>query len=278
MRLPRTTPGRYSVEAVAKALDVLEAFTGSGDLALNEVCRRVSLSKSRTFRLLHTLAERGYVERHEDGGRYRLGPKLLERASCVRRDIRQLARPFMQTLHDRFNETVNLGEMIGGEVLYLDILETSRPFRMTATVGCRMPVCRTAMGKALLACLKADEPGSPAHACLAGLHTRERQTINRQLERIRNRGYARDDEENEQGVACIGAAILDRSGNPVAALSISGPAHRIFSAEKSLAQGVMEMCRGISRSLGHTDSQPAPAGGISGSRGFHGTGQGGPRG
>jgi DNA-binding IclR family transcriptional regulator len=98
MRLPRTTVGKYSVAAVAKAPDILEVFSSRAELTLNEISRRVGLNKSRTFRLLHTLGERGYIDRRADGSRYQLGVKPCKRASHVRRDIKQLARPFMLTL------------------------------------------------------------------------------------------------------------------------------------------------------------------------------------
>src|SRR5690349_14741757 len=80
MKLPRETNDKYVVEAVLKALDVLESFRDSEELQLSEISKRVSLNKSRAFRLLHTLCERGYVERGTDGHRYRLGIKLFEHA------------------------------------------------------------------------------------------------------------------------------------------------------------------------------------------------------
>src|SRR3989449_5191675 len=137
MKLPRTTDHQYVVEAVAKALDLLEAFRDSEELSLNEISRRVGLNKSRSFRLLHTLAERGYVEKIADGGRYRLGVKLFERAAHLGRDLRRIAQPFMRQLHEQFNETVNLGVIHDGEVLYIDILESSQAFRMAARAGSR---------------------------------------------------------------------------------------------------------------------------------------------
>src|SRR5512146_778566 len=151
MKVPRTTPGKYVVEAVFKAIDVLEAFQGSEVLTLNQVSQRVGLNRSRTFRLLHTLAERGYVERNEEGTSYRLGIRLFERAANVRRDVKDVARPMMLELRQRFNEMVNLGLLEDGHVLYLEIVQSSRPFRMSATVGCRMPAHHTSMGKAILA-------------------------------------------------------------------------------------------------------------------------------
>jgi DNA-binding IclR family transcriptional regulator len=250
MKVPRTTSGKYVIEAVMKAIDVLEAFRDAADLTLNEIGRRVGLNKSRAFRLLQTLAERGYVERNEDGTRYRLGVKLLEQAANVRRDIRDVARLFMLDLQERFNEMVNLGVLDNRDVLYLDIVESSRPFRMSATVGCRMPAYQTSMGKAILAHLHADDPSTSSHSLLGKPSRRRLRELCRELAMVRRRGYAFDDEENERGVACIGAAVLDTAGHPVAALSVSGPEHRILDREKEIAEAVVAACKGISKNLG----------------------------
>ena len=250
MKLPRTTTGKYSVEAVAKALDILQAFGDSEELTLNEVSGRVRLNKSRTFRLLYTLSEYGYVDRCTGGSRYKLGAQLLERASHVHKDIKQLARPFMLTLRGRFNENVNLSVFNEGSVLYIDILETSRPFRMTAIIGCRMPAHLTSMGKAMLACLPADDRNSPQYALVNRLRRGQKQVLMRELELVRRQGYAIDNEQNERGVACIGAAILDAAGFPTAAMSVSGPAYRILPHKRKIAQEVVAACRSISNSLG----------------------------
>src|SRR5579884_90460 len=108
MKLPKQSAHKYVVEAVDKALDVLEAFGDSDGLTLNEIAKRASLNKSRAFRLLFTMSERGYVERTSDGQRYKLGTKLIEHATSFRRDAKVLAQPFMRQLQQRFNETVNL--------------------------------------------------------------------------------------------------------------------------------------------------------------------------
>ena len=107
MKLPRETTDKYVVEAVLKALDVLESFRDSEELQLSEISKRVALNKSRAFRLLHTLCERGYVERGSDGHRYRLGLKLFEHASSLRRDVKHAFFGFLrevglQSVKDRF--------------------------------------------------------------------------------------------------------------------------------------------------------------------------------
>lgn len=147
MKIKRNIDGKYVVEAVDSALDLLEAFRDSEELSLAAICQRAGLSKSRTFRLLHTLAQRSYVERTSDGLRYRLGLKLFEHATHFRRDLKQIAQPFMRQLHERFNEAINLAVLHNGEVLYVDLLESSRPFRMAAMIGSRMPVPPLHWGK-----------------------------------------------------------------------------------------------------------------------------------
>ena len=256
MKLPRTTTGKYSVEAVAKALDILETFIGAEELALTEICRRVGMSKSRTFRLLHTLEGRGYIERSAGGSRYQLGVKLFECAAKVRCDLKQLSRPFMRKLRERFNETVNLGVLNDAEVLYLDILETTRPFRMMAAVGCRMPAFQTAMGKAMFSHLEMNHPRSPIQALMGRLRPAQKRRMMRMLQTVAKRGYAIDDQGNEPGVACIGAAILDAAGDPVAAISVSGPAYRILAEKKNIGPAIQAACHSISQSLGFTASTP----------------------
>jgi IclR family KDG regulon transcriptional repressor len=252
MKLPRTTTGKYSVEAVVKALDVLESFYSTEDLTLDEISRRVGLNKSRVFRLLQTLAERGYVNRCDSGRRYRLGAKLIERASGMRRDIKHVAHPVLRKMHDRFNETVNLGILSDGDVLYIEILESTRPFRMSATVGVRMPAHRTAMGKSMLAHFTSAEP-LPGTGLLS---KRGKLALARDLQVIRKRGYAIDAEENEPGVTCIGASVLDAFGRPVAAVSVSGPTHRIRSKEAEIASHIAAECRELSKSLGYSFPEP----------------------
>src|SRR3989441_10228946 len=108
MKLPRTTDHQYVVEAVAKALDLLEAFRDSEELSLNEISRRVGLNKSRSFRLLHALAERGYVEKIAAGGRYMLGAKRFERARPLGSQLMRIAHPFRPPPREQFYETAHL--------------------------------------------------------------------------------------------------------------------------------------------------------------------------
>ena len=249
MKLPRETNDKYVVEAVLKALDVLESFRDSEELQLSEISKRVSLNKSRAFRLLHTLCERGYVERGTDGHRYRLGIKLFEHASSLRRDVKQVAQPYMRKLQLRFNETVNLAVLHGGEVLYIDLLESSRPFRMSAMVGTRMPIANTSLGKALITHAAEHD----LEAVFDTLTPTELRKLRAEMEIVKRRGYATDQEENEPGVACIGAPIVSEAGVSVGALSISGPSSRILKQEREIGATLAATCKEISRQMGFAE-------------------------
>ncbi len=246
MKVKRTTASKYVVDALDRALDVLEGFKDSEEVSLRDMSKRTGLNKSRTFRLLYTLSERGYVERTVDGQRYKLGLKLFEHATKFRRDLKRIAQPFMRQTHARYNETINLAVLHNGEVLYVELLESSRPFRMAAMIGSRMPIHSTALGMAMLA-------HSPEHEITAFLqqltppHSRK---LKKELELVRQRGYALDREENEPGVACVGAPILDLTGSAIAAMSLSGPVGRVLKQEKEIGTTLSGCCREISRYMG----------------------------
>ena len=246
---------KYIVEAVSRALDLLDTFRQSEELTLAEIKLRVGLNKSRVFRLLHTLVEHGYIEKTEDGSRYLLGVKLLERAACVRKDLRLLAQPWMRRLHEKFNETINLGLLDKGQILYIEMLESSRPIRMAETVGGRSPLHSTALGKTILAYLSEGE----AEKLLSNgslLKFTERTIIDTaklksELRTVRNQGFAFDDRENDLEGFCIGAPIFDSSARPIAALSVSGPYDRVRALSKEIAEDLVKGCSEISRKLGY---------------------------
>lgn len=253
---PKRIPnGKYVVEAVDSALDLLEAFRDSEELSLAAISQRAGLNKSRSFRLLHTLAQRSYVERTADGLRYKLGLKLFEHATHFRRDLKRVAQPFMRQLHERFNEATNLAVLHNGEVLYVDLLESSRPFRMAAMIGSRMPVASTSLGKAMVAYAHEKE----AMALLSSVPAADLRRLKKELASVRLCGYALDRGENEPGVACIGAPIFDGTASAIAAVSVSGPMSRMLQQEKEVGETLVRVCGQLSRYMGFVGD---PAGGL----------------
>ncbi|MGO8718576.1 MAG: IclR family transcriptional regulator [Acidobacteriaceae bacterium] len=257
MEVARKTADPYAVEAVLSALDILDAFEGSQELSLHEISRRTSLNKSRCFRLLHTLASRKYVERTAAGQAYRLSSRLLDQRVDTR-DIRKVAHPYLICLRDQFNGTVNLGLVHNGEIFYVDLVESQRAFWVSAIIGSRMPIATTAMGKAMLAALSKKAVAT----LLAGQQVPR--NLRGGLERVRQSGHAIDNEDNEPGVACIGACILDGDGMPAAAIGVSGPVHRILIREQEIAAALRQVCRRASEQLGFDAGVLVAGKGVSG--------------
>jgi DNA-binding IclR family transcriptional regulator len=164
-------------------------------------------------------------------------------------------RPILQKLWTATGETVNLAILDGQQILYLDVIESSHTFRLSSQVGVRRPVYCTALGKAMISQLPADE----LKELLASL-TFERFTphtltqpakLCKELEKMRSQGYAVDDEEAVLGARCVAAPIFDANNKVVAAVSVSGPLTRV-TAEKAPMIGALlkKAAHAISRRLG----------------------------
>jgi DNA-binding IclR family transcriptional regulator len=248
----------YIVQPVYKALQVLRCLGDERrELALSEICYRVDLPKTTVFRYLHTLCACGFVTHDPDTDLYRIGLRVWELGQLVHEPlrIREIALPAMRKLRDQFNETVNLGVLDGPEVVYIEIIESRRSLRMQAQLGGRDPVYSTALGKAILA-FKPEEQW-PLHLP-AVLAPRTDRTVTspamlgQALQQAHERGFALDDEENEEGARCIAAPLFNHQGQVTAAVSLSAPISRM--SDRLLAKAaaaVIQTAATISERLGH---------------------------
>ena len=223
---------RYRLHGVERALDTLEllAEAGPGGMTLTELAERISVSKSSAFALLQTLIARGFAA---DSGtrlsrRYRLGMALakLGDAAEVQSPLISLALPVLQALTDSTGLTTRLVVPDGPYAVVTARVDAPGTVRFASYLGKReYPHC-TSAGKALLAALPRQQ--ARALALEAGMPARTERTITdpdallRDLEVSAARGYAIDDEEDSEGVFCVGAAIFDRNGARVAAISGTG--------------------------------------------------------
>jgi len=251
-----------------RALAILNLLSAEGpDLSLGEISDKIELHKSTVHRLIMVLERHKLIERNSVNGRYRLGLKLFELGTRAvsQLDLRERARPVLERLVLETSETVHLGILDEGEVLYLDKVEPARSVRMSSSVGRRNPVYCTAMGKAILAYL----PESQVETIVRkhGLKAMTANTITSfldlkaELAAIRERGYAVDNEEIEEGVRCVGCVVRDFSGGSVAAISVSGPAFRISREKaKNLARPVIAAANALSLQLGFKQERVAVAG------------------
>lgn len=259
---------RYLTRSVGRALSILHLFIGGeAEISLSEVSQRVGLHQSTVFRLLATLSDAGFTEQNPSTGRYRLGPAALSIGQAFLRhsDLRQLAEAPLANLRDRSGETVHLATLHGADVIYLEKLPGLHPIGlMSSRVGDRAPAHCTGLGKALLAHIPEEAIREVFPDGLRGYTTRTITRMNAflpQLAKVRQVGYAVDDEEHEQGVMCIAAPVFD-SHKAVAAISVAGPADRIREGlrHRGLTADVLAAAEEISTRLGRVASSPSPEG------------------
>ncbi|WP_433855272.1 IclR family transcriptional regulator [Streptomyces kronopolitis] len=219
--------GRTSAagSALEKSLRILEAVAApGGPHRLMDVTEAAAVPKSSTYRILASLIAQGFV-RQEAAGRYGVGPRLHGLSAQVIGGAEPASiGHVLGELQQTTKLTVHLALHSGETITCIRKLEGDQPFRTASRIGVRMPLHTTAIGKSILARLPAEE----VRALIAGgLPARTPQTLTSpealeaDLESVRTRGYAIDEEENEPGVRCIGAAVLDHAGRPVAGVSLT---------------------------------------------------------
>lgn len=254
---------RYHIRAILRALDVLEAFSPEQPtLSLTELSETIGLNASTTFRLLATLAGRGYVEHDQATGRYRIGVAVLRPTSTflAHLNVRERVYPFLAQLRDECRETVHLTVLDHRtmEVIYLEKLEGLQPIGlMSSRVGGRSPAYCTAVGKALLA--NHDRAVVQTFFSRNGMTQFTANTITTlnalmsELDAVRRQGYALDNAEHEDDVMCVAVPLRNHLDAAVAAISVSGPVERISRAirEGGLVDRAMEVGDLASRQLGY---------------------------
>lgn len=258
---------RYRIQAIERAVGILNAFTvDDPELGVTELAEKVGLHKLTVHRFMVNLDAAGLVERNPRNGRYRLGLHIFELGGLVMQQMNlwDEALPFLEGLVRDTGETGHLA-VLDGEAIYIERVEARRALRVPSAIGRGYPAHATNLGKVLLA----DLPGERVTEIIAekGLASYTPNTITdpvrlaAELERIRERGYAIDDEEYDEGLRCIGAGVRDHSGHVVSALGIGGPVTRITPARvDELAELVMTAANGLSRRLGaHQSGAYTPA-------------------
>jgi len=219
-------------DAIDRAAAIIDALAERGACGVTDLARAVDLSPATTQRYVKALAAHRFLERVEPGPRYVLGVRLFELGHiAIRREVREVARPLMRRLVDQWEETANLAARHEKLLVLIDAVETTRPLRMGARVGERDNWHASALGKAILAHL----PLTEVENILSGvpmmrLTSRTRTTIPeflKDLEVVRERGFAVDDREADDGLRCVGAPIFGPDQTPIYALSLSGPVGRM---------------------------------------------------
>lgn len=250
----------YIIQAVSHALDLLEQFHDDVDeLGVTELSKRLKLHKNNVFRLLATLESRGYIEQNKATENYRLGLKALELGQTFIKQMGLLrqAKPILEQIVADCNETAYVAIYKEQHTVYLDVVETSLTVRVVSRVGSRLPAYCTAAGKVHMAFMTDEELDELLANTKLLQYTPTTITgvnaLKTELAKVRELGYAFDDEELDPGVRCIAAPIRDYTRRIVGAISISGPSMRIENdrVEKELVPLVLNAGADLSTRLGY---------------------------
>jgi DNA-binding IclR family transcriptional regulator len=248
---------QYTLHALDRGLAVLEELAAAtDDRSLTELSQRLCVSQTVVFRILKTLETPGYVQQDPVTKRYRLGLRAWEigARAVARTGLTDVARPVLRWLTDVTGETSGLAVVRDTDVLYMDMVEGSEPLRVYAEVGSRAPIYATATGKAMLAY---REPALLERVLAAGMKRLTATTITRaselrrRLAAVRSSSLSVNHGERRADISAVAAPIFGRSGECVAAVTVSGPTTRFHGDNlDTLKRHVQKAAREISGALG----------------------------
>jgi DNA-binding IclR family transcriptional regulator len=248
------TDRRYYLRTIGRALEVLDCFDGQVPLSLKDISARINLPETTLFRVLVTLEKHKYLQQHRDGT-YQLAPKLIFGWLVQAADhLRAAARPELERLAHKFDETVSLSYLFDDRIHVLDCVETFHEIRMTNKIGRVLPPHCSAMGKVITAFQ--DRHLADRILEVYGLTPRtentitDRQKLFAEFAEARRTGIASDLEESIRGGICFGAALRNGGKPVVAAISISTPTTRMSPEfEQTIKTALLESAGRIAKLL-----------------------------
>jgi IclR family transcriptional regulator, acetate operon repressor len=230
----RTTEKAGGVQSLRRALAIMKVIAAAGDGAtLTEIARATNLASSTAHRLLTTLQQDRFIQFKSEGARWFIGVDAFTVGSAFlgARDIARCARPLLRRLMEQSGETANLALLDDDMAVYTEQVESLQTVRAICKPGGRVVLHSTSLGKSMLAAMRPQEVNRILTT--KGMARFTRDTIDTparmaaHLSEVRAVGYAVDDEEHSLGLRCVAAAMLDEHGEPVGAISVSGPATRV---------------------------------------------------
>lgn len=258
----KKTAHRRLIQSVDRALKILDVLANRDEpIGLTELARKMGLDSSTVYRLLYTLRVHGYAQQDSGDKRYRLGPKAIElgQKALDRFSLRRQAGAFVRELAAKTGESALLATLVGGKPICVENEDGAGLFRMSPQVGSEaFPHC-TATGKAIAANL----PERELQQLLAktGVWQFTDKTITDlgalriHLRKVREEGYAVNDEEIYAGLRGLAAPVFDHRGLVVGSIGISGPVSRMTPEKlEESKQVVMNLARELSRSIGYVET------------------------
>ncbi|MEV4317938.1 IclR family transcriptional regulator [Actinocrispum sp. NPDC049592] len=247
----------HQTGTLERGLAVLEHVGMRQEISTNAIATQLGLSRSAVYRIVHTLKELEYLEADHVTGRVRLGARLVELGvqAMASTDLHKAAPQFLSGLATRSGETIFLAVPDGDAMVYVAKDRGANAVTLHCQLGTRRPQHASSLGKAWLSALTAAERADRVSRMRLDRLTPntivDRPLLLDELERTAKRGWAIDNIENEPDVGCVAAPIRDRTGQPVAAMSIAGPAGRVLLRMDELGPMVADAATTLSRRLGH---------------------------
>lgn len=245
-------PSTRRIGAAERAIAVLDTLADAGELGTNEIARRTKMAPSTVSRQLGTLAASGLVERVPASGRYRLGIRLVHLANAVlaRLDIRDVARPHLIALVDATGETATLSVPGDEDAITVDFVPGAHQIQPVSRLGRPSVAHATSAGKVMLAFSGRELPEGPFRAYTPRTIT-DSQVLAKEIEGVREHGYAEAAGEREPGLTAIAAPIRSSRGELEAIVALQGPSSRFdVAAVEAAVPLLLERAGTISRELG----------------------------
>lgn len=217
------------IKSTDKIFNVLETLTRNGKLTISNISKLTGYTKSTTQRIVNSLKELKYVIQDPITLEYQASLKLNELGNRVieKYAIIDVATPHLKKLSNDMNETVSLGLLKDGHVIYVYDVISKSPLRSNFDIGTMLPIHCSAKGK----CIAAYNDSINIHILKFDKYT-ENTIINKEnfiteLKKVKNQGYAIDNEEFVNGLVCVAVPILNNDGKAIAAIAITIYAMRV---------------------------------------------------
>jgi DNA-binding IclR family transcriptional regulator len=264
---PKNAPKPLPVQSIARAFQILETIADRPDgISHADLSKAVGLHASTTFHLIRTMLALGYLRQDPDTKRYHVARRLFLLAARVSDEVNLVnaALPVMRELAESMGETAHLGVLSREGAITIAKSEGTSTFRMSERLGMLRPAHCTAIGKAMLASL----PKGELDDFLARIELKEftprtivdPARLRREIDRVREAGYAVDDAEFNAELRCAAAIVRDFSARGIAAIGISGPTWRIKSEDLArMGKRVAAAADRLSAELGYRERVPVRA-------------------
>ena len=241
-----------TIQSVARAFSILEQLAAQGEMGVRELHGATGLSVTTVHRILGTLTELGYVRQNENTSRYGLTYKMLALGQRVPQHstVIQLAHPLLQQLSEQACETIHFAERSDTNIRYIDkVIPSSGVVVMGSCLGMELPMYSTAVGKSMMADMSRQEVEIITYTPNTVSSLPE---LERQLEECRLAGVSYDWEEREPGISCVAVDILDVTGRPAYAVSISSSDARMRQNQDRYADLLREVKVRLTELIGYS--------------------------